>query len=96
MFSYILCNLKSDKNVNVIIIFIVVQIDMEWSGTNINFGQDAWDDSTILDIFDNAIKSHRTKKDKVSHAFICIHLFINTYEYVHICMHIYVYTYMYI
>lgn len=31
-----------------------------------NFGPDAWDDSTILDIFDEAIRSHRTKKDKVS------------------------------
>jgi len=40
------------------------KIDIEWSGSSINFGQDAWDDSTILDIFDSAIKSHKTKKDK--------------------------------
>jgi hypothetical protein len=57
--DHILCNFF-------IIVSISTQIDIEWSGSNINFGQDAWDDSTILDIFDNAIKSHRTKKDKVS------------------------------
>jgi hypothetical protein len=51
---------------DLIIISISIQIDIEWSGSSINFGQDAWDDSTILDIFDSAIKSHKTKKDKVS------------------------------
>jgi hypothetical protein len=38
----------------------------DWVSTEMNFGPDAWDDSTILDIFDDAIRSHKTKKDKVS------------------------------
>jgi hypothetical protein len=38
----------------------------DWVSTEMNFGPDSWDDSTILDIFDDAIRSHKTKKDKVS------------------------------
>jgi hypothetical protein len=38
--------------------------DNEWVDAEINFDQDAWDDSTILSIFDAAIKSHRTKNAK--------------------------------
>ena len=38
--------------------------DSEWVDAEINFDQDAWDDSTILSIFDAAIKSHRTKNTK--------------------------------
>lgn len=43
------------------------QIDAEWLGldVNFNFNEDAWDDSIILDIFDEAIKSHKVKKEKV-------------------------------
>ena len=37
----------------------------ELLGFDMNFAQDSWDDSAILDIFDDAIKSHRMKKEKV-------------------------------
>ena len=39
--------------------------DSGWTHPNLSFGQDSWDDSMILDIFDDAIRSHRTKKGKV-------------------------------
>ena len=39
--------------------------DSGWTHPDLSFGQDSWDDSTILDIFDDAIRSHRTKKGKV-------------------------------
>jgi hypothetical protein len=42
-------------------------INNDWVSTEMNFGPDAWDDSTILDIFDDAIRSHKTKKGKVSY-----------------------------
>jgi hypothetical protein len=32
------------------------------TGTSLQFDPDAWDDTTILNIFDEAIKSHRSKK----------------------------------
>ena len=31
------------------------------SSMSLNFDQESWDDSVILDIFDEAIRSHRTK-----------------------------------
>ena len=46
-------------------------INVDLVNAEMNFGQDAWDDSTILDIFDDAIRSHKTKKDTVSIGFLC-------------------------
>ena len=40
-------------------------ISNNWLASDMSFGQDSWDDSAILDIFDAAIRSHKTKKDKV-------------------------------
>ena len=37
----------------------------ELQSFDMNFAQDSWDDSAILDIFDDAIKSHKMKKEKV-------------------------------
>ena len=37
----------------------------EWLPPDMSFGQDSWDDCAILDIFDAAIRSHKTKKEKV-------------------------------
>ena len=40
-------------------------VNNDWVGSAVNFGEDSWDDSAILDIFDSAIRSHKTKKEMV-------------------------------
>lgn len=42
--------------------------NIECLSSDMTFGQDSWDDSAILDIFDDAIRSHKTKKGEVDAA----------------------------